>query len=169
MSSRIAPAHLPRDRAAARISAYVYGNILVLGAVAVARPEDVEDLQAVTIVLGTALTTYAAHVLAHLVGGSVTSDSDGGHHDRDALRDAAPILTSAIAPALVLLVGPSLDVPVPVVHALAAASVVLRLAGMRFLIDRVVGRRPGWTSLGGGLWLAVVSSVIVALKLVLTH
>ncbi|MGV9858601.1 hypothetical protein ACWDTD_08100 [Gordonia sp. NPDC003425] len=99
---------LPPRRAASRLSAYVYGNILVLAAVVAVSPHDLESGHAFWIVIGTGATTYVAHVFADLVAQGSIPEAHGGSHDsaptnadRDhvlgELRDAVPIVSSAAA------------------------------------------------------------------------
>jgi hypothetical protein len=64
------------ERAESRVSAYVYGNVLVLAAVVGASPASVLSGTAVALVIGTVLSTYVAHVLAHSVG-SLFGGADG--------------------------------------------------------------------------------------------
>ena len=70
-------APLPPRRAASRLSAYVYGNILILGAVAVVDGHQIDHGYAVWLVLGTGLTTYVAHVLADLIAKSSIPEAHG--------------------------------------------------------------------------------------------
>lgn len=78
-------------RAESRVSAHVYGNVLVLAAVVGASPAAVVSGTAVVLVAGTVLSTYVAHVLAHSIGSILGAAEDS---DRSAvakqLRDACP-------------------------------------------------------------------------------
>ena len=56
------------DRARSRISAYVYGNILDLTAVAGVGPASILDWSAFFVVAGTTVTTFLAHILANSIG-----------------------------------------------------------------------------------------------------
>ena len=93
---------LPPGRAARRMSAYVYGNVLVLAAVVAATSDAIEDGQAVLIVLGTMVSTYLAHIYSEAIGHSVT-DSGENEQFPEELRDAVPILSSGGVPIAALL------------------------------------------------------------------
>lgn len=156
-------------RAQERVSAFTYGNILVLGAIATAKPSYVEDGHAVVLVLATTVTTYLAHVVAHLVGGAIGRAERPPHDTRDDLRDAVPILSSGSLPALILLVAWLADLDPDVLLPLAAASVVVRLAGMGLLVARLSGHPPSGRQLWAGIVLAGISLVIVGLKVAFLH
>ena len=169
--SRRYDADLPVERVRDRLSAYVYGNILVLSAIGTTTPHLVEDGQAVVVVLATTITTYLAHVLSHLVGGAVGRTAEdheraGFQHE---LRDAVPIISSGSVPALVLAVAwwTELD-PEPAVL-LASLVIVVRMASLGLTVGRLSGRPPTRWQLLGGLVAAVLAGVVVALKVVLLH
>lgn len=158
-----------------RVSAYVYGNILVLAALATTTPHAIETGHAVVVVLATTGTTYLAHVLAHLVAHQIGADpGDPGDHggtvpDRHSLRDAVPIFSSGSVPVLILLVTWLADLPPTPALLVAAVTVVLRLAGLGVVTSRFAGRRSRLGDLWTGVVLAAVSGVVVGLKIVLTH
>lgn len=155
-----------------RVSAYVYGNILVLAALATATPHTVETGHAVVVVLATTGTTYLAHVLAHVVAHQIGADPaehGGALPDRHSLRDAVPIFSSGSVPALILLVAWLGDLSESGAILVATAAVVLRLAGLGVVTSRLAGRRSRLGDLWTGLVLAVLSGVVVVLKVVLTH
>src|SRR6188508_2524031 len=86
---------LPTIRIRTRISAYVYGNILVLTAIGTATPHMVETGWAAVAVAATTITTYLAHVLSHFVAEQVEDEQlEELESDRDELRDALPIISS---------------------------------------------------------------------------
>lgn len=89
--SRATP--LDRNNAASRISAYVYGNVLVLAVLIPIVPGP--NYVGIAIVLGTALSTFVAHAFAESVGHSVRERSRLTTAERRAeVRDSVPILTS---------------------------------------------------------------------------
>jgi hypothetical protein len=101
---------LPPERAASRLSAYVYGNILALGPVAFATARTIDDGAAAALVVGTGATTFLAHIFAHFVAhatvaGHEPSRADQRQHAAEELRDAVPIASSAFAPAVLLMLG----------------------------------------------------------------
>jgi hypothetical protein len=156
------------ERAESRVSAYVYGNVLVLAAVVGASPAAVASGAAVTLVVGTVLSTYVAHVLAHTIG-SLFGGEEGRVAVAVELRDALPIISSGITSAL-LLGAAALDwLPVLWGQSLAAAVVLARIAGTGVVYRRLradVPLRKAWTV---GTLAAAVAAVAVVLKLTLTH
>ncbi|NAZ81657.1 hypothetical protein GTR02_07480 [Kineococcus sp. R8] len=132
-------------RARHRTTAFVYGNITVLGAVLAVGAGAVASGSAVLAVLATALTTFVAHVVADVVAARVTDGPDQPpppeHELREELRDATPVATSGLLPAVVLGLS-ALDVlPVAVAQPLAALVVVVRLALTGVVVERLSGVR----------------------------
>ncbi|MEI5675203.1 MULTISPECIES: hypothetical protein [unclassified Nocardioides] len=162
---------LALERVRERISAYVYGNILVLAALATTTPHSVEDGHAALVVIATTATTFLAHVLAHLVAHQVGADhsAGGAAPDRSSLRDALPIASSGSVPALILLVAWLGHLPPTGAVLVSAGVVVVRLAGLGMVTSRFSGRRSRLSDLWMGLVLAVLSGVVVLLKVWLTH
>ena len=160
-------------RARRRTSAFVYGNITVLGAVVAVGAEAVGSGAAVLAVLATALTTFVAHVVADVVSSRVTDEPGApphaGHEVREELRDATPIATSGSLPAAVLALGWLTGLPPGPVQLVAALVVVGRLALTGVVVQRLSGRAPSPAALWGGVALAVVSAVVAVVKAVTTH
>src|SRR5688572_15215086 len=63
-------ARSPED-AADRVTAYVYGNVLVMATLISLRPDDLLGPTAVLSLLGVGLSTAVAHLVAHAVGGRI--------------------------------------------------------------------------------------------------
>ena len=165
----ISGAHaIPTERARARVSAYVYGNILVLGAVATATPHTLHNGHAALVVVATTVTTYAAHVLAHAVGRSVGEEEDP-ETNAEELRDAMPIITSGSVPTLLLVLAWLTDYDGRLLQLVAAGVVVLRLAGIGHLVSHLSGRPVDRRSRWVGLVVAGISAVIVVFKVWLLH
>jgi len=163
---------LPVHRARERGSAFVYGNITVLGAVVAVGQDAVRSGSASVVVLATAAATFVAHVMAHVVSERIGPDVDPPHLRREAgasLRDALPIASSGVWPALLLLAGTLELLPTTTAWAAAAAVVGVRLALTGLVVERVSGRRPSSTALWGGVVLAALSAVVAVVKAVLTH
>ena len=142
------PVSLSEESAVSRTEAYIYGNILVLAALATLVPDSVPTGAGALLVLGTAVSTFVAHVLAHIIGHQVRSPSPDGaehgrHHVRQSIRDAVPIVTSGALPAIVLLFGT--------------------------VLGSLSGRKSGWGTLGTGFALAAAGVIVAAFKIVLTH
>jgi O-antigen/teichoic acid export membrane protein len=103
---------LPVERMRLRLAAYVYGGILVLGAIAVANGETIADGHAALVVAATTATTYLAHVLAHRVGEQIGRPRGTERdHWRQEARDSTPILFAGVTPTIVLLLPTVTSLP----------------------------------------------------------
>lgn len=160
------------DRARHRTSAFVYGNITVLGALVAVDPHGVETGHGAIAVGATGVATFIAHIAADLVSERVRPD----HVPRkpreeilEELRDATPIATSGAIPVFFLLLGTLGVLPAQVALWIGIAVVVLRLASTGLVTERLSGRGPSATALWGGIVLAVVSAAVAVAKAVLTH
>ncbi|MGV9669033.1 MULTISPECIES: hypothetical protein [unclassified Gordonia (in: high G+C Gram-positive bacteria)] len=168
-------------RAASRLSAYVYGNILVLAAVVLASSSTIDEGHAPLIVLGTGVTTYIAHVFADLLAHAnvpeAHEEEHGGELSReqvrglavDELRDAVPIMSSAVWPAIALTLGYHEFIPTEAPQLIAGAIVVARIASVPIVTERVRGNRLDARMVGAGLIAAVMAAVIVLLKTLIGH
>jgi hypothetical protein len=165
----IAPrADLPPARADNRVSAYVYGVVLVLAATAGVYDDAIRSGEALLVVVGTVGSTYVAHVLADVVGAVF-----GGHEVRPALlnelRDSVPIFTAGLPP-LVLFGAAALGWPSPAwAQAAASALLVMRLGSIGVVYHHL--KEPiGWArAVWFGVLVGGVAALAVALKLVLLH
>ncbi|HCS57619.1 MAG TPA: hypothetical protein DIW80_10695 [Gordonia polyisoprenivorans] len=187
---------LPPARAASRLSAYVYGNLLVLAAIVLASAGDIYEGHAVLIVLGTGLTTYIAHIFADLLAwanipeahestsgnraadgvdeGAEVNDGEVERPDLrreilDELRDAVPIMSSAIWPAIILALGYHDLIPTQVAQLVSGCVIVIRIASVPIVTERVRGNRLDMRMLIAGLIAAGLAAVIVMLKSFLGH
>ena len=159
----------PRKRVAERVTAAAYGTVLVLAALAVLSPDNVEAGHGWEIIAGVGLATWMAHLYAqtigdHLLHGSTIDRKEIGR----AMADGSPILLAAVAPAIVLLLG-RLDVLEARTALIVAVLVAfLQLVGVGVFVGRIVSTRQG------GVWwyaiaTAAVGLVVVTVKLILTH
>lgn len=155
--------HLDPSAAAQRISAYLYGNILALAALVPFLSEEL-TWRAVWIVLGTTVSTYLAHVVAEGIG----HDLEGREY-LHLMRESWPILTSGVAPALILGAGLIGLLPIGLVVVAAPLLVIARLASTGILVARLRGDPWSWRIVLAGVGVAVAGLVVVALKLWLTH
>lgn len=170
MRGRSASRRLDREDAASRISAYVYGNILVLAALIALHPDDLMGVTGLTYIGGTALSTFVAHVVAECVGFRVRTDRRLTARDvRHEFRHAVPIAVSAVLPALFMgavLLGwltPATGLQ------LAIGATVLRLAALGWVVGHVEGERASVRTFLAGILLAVVCLGAAILKWHLTH
>ncbi|CRK50342.1 conserved membrane hypothetical protein [Rhodococcus sp. RD6.2] len=160
---------LPVEDYASRISAYVYGNILVLTAL-IPLNHSTGITRASLVVIATSLSTFVAHAFAESVGRSARSGRQLTTTERIAeLRDSVPVLTSGLVPALVVGIGGLGLIELSTALILAEIWVVTRIASITYVITRLRGERPTGQTLIGSLVLGVIAVVIVAIKLFLTH
>jgi VIT1/CCC1 family predicted Fe2+/Mn2+ transporter len=159
---------LPPERKRARITAYVYGNILVLAAVATATPATIENGHAAVVVAATTITTYLAHILAHEVGEAVMNEQL--ETEREELRDALPIISSGSIPIVLLLAGAVTDsVDSGFAELVAMGVVIFRLAVTGTLVARLGGEPSPRRAVWGGFALAAIGILIATLKAVFLH
>lgn len=159
---------LDREHAAGRISAYIYGNILVLAALIPVTQS--QETLGIAIVLGTAISTFLAHIFAESVGQSLRAGRQLSRQERLAeLRDSVPILTSAFLPVAILVTAVVGWLEPRTAQLIAEFVMVARIGTISYVIRRVRGENvTGYTHLAA-ITLAVVATVIVAVKLLLTH
>lgn len=159
---------LEHERAAARTSAYIYGNILALAAlIPVMRSPETLGM---AIVIGTALSTYIAHTFAEGVGESIRADRTLTTAERiESLRDSVPILTSAVLPAVILATAWFGLLEPRTAQLIAEIVLILRIGSISYVISRLRGEKVGMSTHVVACALAVIATVIVVVKVVLTH
>lgn len=167
---------LPPTRAAARLSAYVYGNILVLTAVVAASPASIDDGGAFLLVLATTFTTFLAHVFAEVVARSNIPESVHGSTNSekkasvlDEIRDAVPIASSGTVPAVILALAWLWILPTFWAQLIAGGVVVFRIATLQIVAQRLRGKPLTFTVFVAGLVTAAVAAVIVLAKVYAGH
>ncbi|WP_338748888.1 hypothetical protein [Janibacter alittae] len=154
--------------AATRISAYVYGNILVLAALVPITLS--QTYWGIAIVAGVAFSTFIAHVFAHALVQNLHAGRSLTRSERLALLpDAMPIVTSAVLPCAVLATAGLHWTDPRNVQLLAEVVILIRIAMIVFVVERLQGKKPS-----GGTWIfsvaiALLAAVVVAVKVVLTH
>ena len=162
----------PVDRLRDRMSSYIYGNITVLAVAIAVGPEQIEHGAAVLTVLATAVLTYLAHVLSHLVAHTIGDTGDDAEHRETfgaILRDANPIATSGLIPAVLYAVAWADWLPAQWAQTAAIVILVVRIGLVGVFLQRFSGRRPSFLGLWGGIVLAALAFVIGLVKVVLTH
>ncbi|MGF0315486.1 hypothetical protein [Nocardia fluminea] len=159
---------LDRRNAARRISAYIYGNILILSALIPVAPSH-EDV-GIAVVLGAAVSTFVAHVFAESVGQSVRqSGAPAAPEPWLDLRDSLPILSSAVLPCAILVAAAIGWLEPRTAQVLAEVAMLVRIGGITFVIRRLEGERPDRSTLLGAFLLSCVATAVVAVKVILTH
>lgn len=165
---------LPPERATARLSAYVYGNILALASVIVASPASIEHGTAAILVAGTGATTFVAHIFAEFVAHTCVSPPDGHVpeervHALAELRDAVPIASSAGLPSMVLALGWMGVLSAQWAFLLAGVLITIRIATVQIVTERLRGRPLTFRVFVAGLATAALAAMIVAAKFVVGH
>jgi hypothetical protein len=153
---------LPPREARERTTAYVYGNVLVLAAVVQATLGEVTG-RSVVIVLGTAVTTFMAHVFAGVVTSTTWSRRTLLHE----ARDARPILTAGLVPAALLWLA-LYWLPAPLAVVLAEVLLIVRIAVTGKVAARLAGEPTSRITAVAGIVIALVALVIVLMKVALT-
>lgn len=166
------PSTFPVERLRDRLSSYIYGNITVLAVAIAVDPEAIRHGSAVLTVLATAVLTYLAHVLSHLVAHAVGDSGDDAEHRETfgaIVRDANPIATSGLIPAVLYAAAWVGWLPAPWAQTAAIVILVVRIGLVGVFLQRFSGRRPSFLGLWGGVVLAAVAFAIGLVKVVLTH
>lgn len=159
---------LDRDNAASRISAYIYGNILVL--TALVPVVTAEKHLGILVVAGTAVSTFLAHSFAETVARTVREQHTTTVADRiRALRNSVPILTSAVLPCAVLAAGWLGWLQPRTAQILAELVILVRIGGIVFVIGRLRGRHPTRATAIAALLLTLAAALVVIVKIALTH
>jgi hypothetical protein len=124
------------------VSAYVYGNVLVMATLLSLRPDDLRGPTGVLYVLGVGVSTFLAHMVGDAVGRRVRDGRSIRLVDvRREIRDSLPIGTAATVPAAILLLAWTGLVDARVVLALALVVTGLRLALLGSAVERFSGER----------------------------
>ncbi|AYA25323.1 hypothetical protein SAMN02745947_02752 [Rhodococcus rhodochrous J3] len=159
---------LDRENAARRISAYIYGNVLVLTALVPIAASD--QHVGILVVLGVALSTFVAHVFAEAVGQSVQTRSSLSRPEKlRELRDSVPILTSAVLPCAILMAALLGLLEPRTAQIVAELAVLARIGGIVWIIGRLKGERPTRASIVAAFLLTLVATTVVIVKIMLTH
>ncbi|HEY2792836.1 MAG TPA: hypothetical protein VGJ28_10790 [Micromonosporaceae bacterium] len=160
-----------RREAAQRVSAYVYGNILVFAALVPLETGVVTSGRAVLIVLGVAVSTFIAHIFAELLGGAIEHDPDAEDDDDwwSRLRGSVPIVSSATVPAALLVAAWIGWIPATAATLASEIYVMVRLAFIGIVVARLSNTGSFTRTLLAGLAAAGVAAAISILKVLTTH
>ena len=163
---------LDLEDAATRTTAYVYGNILVLAALITQTSEDVYSGRAFWIVIGTAVSTFLAHVFAEGLGGLIRHPANDPVTWRGALalaRESWPVLTSGLLPAALLVLGWTQIMTSGPSLVLAETVVLVRIAGTSIIVARLRNEPSSFRVILAGVAVAVIAALISLVKVYLTH
>lgn len=160
-----------------RISAYTYGNFLVLAALlTLYDAKSIFNGTAILYITGTGLTTYIAHVISEMQEYRVLH---GGTPPREfvkhALRNASPILGTTVYPVVLLVVaallppGSTYDVIFDLTIILCLATVVWRIFSLNFAIARYRGEPICWRTVRSAVWLTLAVIILAIVKFMFTH
>ena len=153
---------LESHEASRRLSAYVYGNILILAAL-VPFQEEIDARHAMVVVIGTALCTFIAHAFSEFLAG------DGSVHPRALIRESMPILTTALVPLLLLWLSQVTRLDMPRAVLIAEIVIILRIASTGIVAARLRNEKSRVLVLLSGVVVAAIAFGIVLLKVALTH
>ena len=149
---------LSSKRADSRVSAFIYGDVLVLAATVGVSGEAIRSGDAVLVVLGAVASTYVAHVLADVVG-EVFDDLPLRAAVLAELRDSLPIISAGL-PSAVVFGAAALGWPTPGWAQLGASVMLIaRIAAIGLVYRRL--RRP--ISLGRAVGLGVTAAGVAVL------
>ena len=170
-------AELDAHDVAHRISAYTYGNFLVLAALLTLYDANaIFDGTAILYITGTGLTTYIAHVISEMQEYRVLH---GGTPPREfvkhALGNASPILGTTVYPVLLLILaaflppGGTYDIIFDCTIILCLVTVVWRIFSLNFAIARYRGEPICWRTVRSAVWLTLAVIVLAIVKIMFTH
>lgn len=156
--------------ASQRISAYVYGNLLVLAALITLHAEAYQSLHAFLVIIGTGATTYLAHCVADIQALKLLHGKElNSKIIKHELRNATPILSSATIPAFCALLSYFGALEANLATAIAEGTIILRLVFNGYVISRYRQEKIKFSTFGSGIGLAFIAIAVAILKNVLTH
>lgn len=159
---------LSPQSAANRISAYVYGNILVLAALVPISLS--KSYWGIAVVAGISFSTYVAHVFSHALVQNVHAGRPLTRSERfKLLPDAMPIITSAVLPCAILATAGLRWTEPRNIQLIAEMVILLRIGMIVLVVERLQGRRPTGNTIGAALGITLVAALVVFIKVVLTH
>lgn len=159
---------LSPDHAASRISAYIYGNILVLAALIPVTKS--QETLGIAIVVGAALSTFLAHAFAESVGQTLRLGRSLSRTERvRELRDGLPILTSAVVPTVILGTAYLGWLEPRTAQLTAEIVMIVRIGSISYVISRLRREKVTHTTHWAAIGLAFVAAAIVVVKVLLTH
>lgn len=161
---------LTGEQVAARISAYLYGNIIVFATLVPLGNGSAEHGHALKLVAGVAASTYLAHVFAEIVGHHARAGESMTREEIvHELRDSQPIVSSALVPALLFAGAWPGWYSEETALLISEIYLLVRLAAIGLLVQRLRDAKPSFRTLLSGLLLGAVAAGIALIKVVLGH
>lgn len=162
------PPVLTPQEASGRITAYVYGNLVVLGALLAMVPSTAASTQGALAIVAAGLSTFVAHAFADLLGRRV------GHGHRSVVhaalaagRDSLPIVTSAIVPIGILAVGAWIGWSEAPVQLAAELFICVRIGMIGATAERFRGRPSSRRFVLVGVAIAVAAALVSLMKVMI--
>jgi hypothetical protein len=157
----------PED-AAARISAYVYGNMVVLATLASLSQDAMTSGHAALVVAGVAASTFLAHAVADGIGRRLRSPHRLTTRQLvSELRDSVPVLSAAVLPTLLLALTAWSGIPGVWAQGSAGLYLVVRLGLIGALVARCRGVPSSRRTVSAGSALAALGAVVTVTKVAL--
>jgi hypothetical protein len=159
------PPVLTPAEASGRITAYVYGNLVVLGAMLALIPSTAASTQGALTILAAALSTFVAHAFADMLGRRV------GHGHRSVLhaaiaaaRESLPIMTAAIVPIGILAVGAWMNWSEAPMQLAAELFICVRVGMIGATAERFRGRPSSRRFVLVGVVIAIAAALVSLAK-----
>jgi hypothetical protein len=159
------PPVLTPAEASGRITAYVYGNLVVLGATLALIPSTAASTQGALTIFAAALSTFVAHAFADMLGRRV------GHGHRSvvhaaiaAARGSLPIMTAAIVPIGILAAGAWMNWSDAPMRLAAELFICVRVGMIGATAERFRGRPSSRRFVLVGLAIAIAAALVSLAK-----
>jgi hypothetical protein len=162
------PRVLTPAEASGRITAYVYGNLVVLGAMLALIPSTAASTQGALTILAAGLSTFVAHAFADMLGRRV------GHGHRSVVhaalasaRESLPIVTSAIVPIGILAIGAWMNWSEAPVQLAAELFICVRVGMIGATAERYRGRPSSRRFVLVGVAIAIAAALVSLAKVII--
>ena len=162
-------ASLSPEDAGTRISAYVYGNMVVLAVLASLSQDAMTSGHAALVVAGVAASTFLAHAVADGIGRRLRSPHRLTTSQLvSELQDSVPVLSAAILPVLLAFTAWS-SIPGVLAQGIAGLYLVIRLGLIGARVARHRGVPSSRRTVLAGLTLAALGAMITVIKVTVGH
>jgi hypothetical protein len=162
------PPILNAAEASRRITAFVYGHLVVLGALLALLPTTAVSGQGALTILGAGLSTFIAHAFADMLGRRI------GHGHRSVLgallaaaRHSLPIVTAMLVPIGVLAIGGWFEIDETLVQLAAELVICVRIGMVGATAERFRGRPSSHRFVLVGVGIALAAATVSIAKVAL--